>query len=302
MTMNMKQLKYVLVLAEQESFSRAADTLNISQPSLSQYIKKIEKEIGTPLFYRTGNSFRLTDAGAAYLKIGRQMLDLEHQLDAELADLAAFRTGTITVGIAAHRSISLMPEIVKSFKAQFPGIVVRVEERKRHEIIDAAEHGEFDLCITTLPVDRQTFFCETVLVEENVIALPAQTAVTSRLLPNRKFPAIPVSALENTYFAMLNDEHPMQRELAALCEQHQLHLTKAVECTGLSALLEMVKVGVGAAYVPSCIAKPQPDVQFFSLEEETARREIVMIWRKEQYQSHSVQALADLIRKQFGKL
>ena len=76
--MNTKQLKYGLVLARDGSFSRAANTLNITQPSLSQYIRKIEKELGTELFDRANGDVRLTDAGRVYLEAGRQILDLEH--------------------------------------------------------------------------------------------------------------------------------------------------------------------------------------------------------------------------------
>ncbi|MBQ9942850.1 MAG: LysR family transcriptional regulator [Clostridia bacterium] len=80
--MNTKQLEYVQVLAREGSFSRAADALNISQPSLSQYIKKIETEIGLPLFDRTNGNVRLTDAGHVYLSSGKQILDLEQQMNA----------------------------------------------------------------------------------------------------------------------------------------------------------------------------------------------------------------------------
>ena len=86
--MNLKQFRYVLTLADEGSFSRAAETLNIKQPSLSQYIKKIEKEVGMELFDRSGGDVRLTDAGRAYIDIGRKMLDLEHQLEGRFSDLA----------------------------------------------------------------------------------------------------------------------------------------------------------------------------------------------------------------------
>ena len=78
--MNMKQLKYVLVLAHEGSFSLAADTLGISQPSISQYIKKIEKEQGVELFDRTSGDVRITDAGRIYIEDGRKILDLEKQM------------------------------------------------------------------------------------------------------------------------------------------------------------------------------------------------------------------------------
>ena len=299
--MNMKQLKYVLVLADLGSFSRAAESLGISQPSLSQYIRKIEQQIGAELFDRSGNSLQLTDAGNAYIKIGRSILDLEHQLDRELADLAAFRAGTISIGISAHRSVSLMPEIVKEFRKIYPGIVLCIEEHKRNNIVERAQRGEFDLCITTLPVDKNEFYCETVMSDENVIIVPDFISLPCRQISNRKFPAIQISSLSGMEFALLNEDHPMQQAFSSLCNRYKLCIKKTVECTSLNALFEMVKAGIGAAFVPSCIAKPQPGVKVFSIEENTERREIVLIWRKNIYQSRAVLDFIALIKDILSK-
>lgn len=300
-TMNMKQLKYVLVLAELGSFSRAADSLGISQPSLSQYVRKIEQQLGTDLFDRSGSTLRLTDAGNAYIKVGRQILDLEHQLDEELNDLAAFRTGTVTIGISAHRSVSLMPEIVKAFRELYPGIVLRIEEYKRQNIIERAQHGEFDLCITTPPVDKNEFFCVTVMLEENVIVVPDTVCLPCRQLPDRKYPAVSIASLSHMQFALLNEEHPMQQAFSALCSHYGLSIEKTVECTSLNALFEMVKAGIGAAFVPSCIAKPQPGIRVYSIAEDTDRREIVLIRRKNVYQSRPVLDLIALIKEMLSR-
>ena len=152
--MNLKQFKYVLTLANEHTFSRAAEVLNITQPSLSQYIKKTEKSLGMDLFDRTGGEVRLTDAGRVYIDVGRKMLDLEHRLEAQLSDIALYKAGTITVGLSAHRAVALMPPIVKAFNTLYPGITLRIIEKPRAALIEAAGHGEFDLVITTLPIDE----------------------------------------------------------------------------------------------------------------------------------------------------
>ena len=232
--MNLKQFKYVLTLADEHNFSAAADVLNITQPSLSQYIKKVEKEVGQTLFDRTNGDVCLTDAGRAYIDIGRQMLDLEHQLEERLSDIAVYKTGTLMIGISAHRSVAFMAPIVKSFKDVYPGITLRIIEKKRNELIEAAGHGEFDLVITTLPVDDR-FIYETIFVEENVIA--TTNTLSAEESKDFKFPAIRVEELNGMHFAMLNEEHLMQKELEELVKAHHLHLQKEVECTSLEALV-----------------------------------------------------------------
>ncbi len=293
--MNLKQFRYVLTLADEGSFSRAAEALIIKQPSLSQYIKKIENEVGMELFDRSGGDIRLTDAGRAYIDIGRKMLDLEHQLEGKFSDIASFKSGSIVIGISAHRSVALMPPIVSSFKSLYSGITLKIVERYRAELIEAAGHGEFDLVITTLPVDTSIFTYETLFVEENVVAskypLPSEKGT--------KFSVISASALNGLSFAMLNEEHLMQRELNELIKKHGLKLNKEVECTSLEALVEMVKEGIGAAFIPACLAK-DPSLHYYSIKETVPKREIVVMYRKEQYLSKAVLDLKKLMHQLLG--
>ena len=293
--MNLKQFRYVLTLADEGSFSRAAETLNIKQPSLSQYIKKIEKEVGMELFDRSGGDVRLTNAGRAYIDIGRKMLDLEHQLEGRFADLASFKSGSIVIGISAHRSVALMPPIVSTFKSLYPGITLKIVERYRAELVEAAEHGEFDLVITTLPVDTALFTYETLFVEENVVASKHPLQSEDRA----KFPVISATTLNNLSFAMLNEEHLMQRELDELIKKHGLMLNKEVECTSLEALVEMVKAGVGTAFIPACLAK-DPSLHYYSIKETVPKREIVVMYRREQYLSKAVLDLKELMHQLLG--
>ncbi len=295
--MNLKQFRYVLTLADEGSFSRAAETLNIKQPSLSQYIKKIEKEVGMELFDRSGGDVRLTDAGRAYIDIGRKMLDLEHQLEGRFSDLATYKTGSIIIGISAHRSVALMPPVVSAFKSLYSGVTLRIVEKGRADLLDAAGHGEFDLVVTTLPVDTDFFTYETLFIEENVVA--TKETIKAEDIEEKKFPAISASSLNRLSFAMLNEDHLMQRELDELIKTHDLKLRKEVECTSLEALVEMVKAGVGSAFIPACLAK-DPTLHYFSIQEAVPKREIVVMYRKEQYLSKAVLDLKELMHSLLG--
>lgn len=295
--MNPKQFKYVLVLAQEGSFSKAAEVLSIRQPSLSQYIKKIEQEVGMELFDRSGGNLCLTDAGRIYIEVGRKMFDLIHQMEERFSDLSEGKTGTITVGVSAHRSAALMPRIAKAFSVKYPRMVLRIVEKNYGEILDAAEHGEFDLCLTTLNVEDKLFISETVQLEENVLAFPVNVELPSEPMEGRRFPAISARELNNMSFVMLNEEHPMQKELNALSAEFGLTLRKKVECTSLQALLEMVKVGIGAALIPACLAKNDPRVRFYSVREEIHKREIYLIYRREQYFSEAMKDLVAIIRE-----
>ena len=196
--MNTKQLKYVLVLAKEGSFSRAAESLNISQPSLSQYIKKIEKNIGLELFDRTNGEVRLTDAGHAYLDAGRKIIDLEHQLEVTFSDLATNKTGSLIIGTTPYRAVSIMPEIARYFQERYPGMHLVVREATTAELLEGMLHGGYDLCLTLLPTDECIFQWEKVVEEEAIIAVPATYPLFETYdIPDRKYPAINAEVLNN---------------------------------------------------------------------------------------------------------
>ena len=303
--MNLKQFKYVLTLANEGTFSKAAEKLNISQPSLSQYVKNIEKEIGATLFERTGSNVRLTDSGKVYIDAGRKILDIERQMSTKIEDISNNKCGTIIVGVSAHRTASIMPSIVKEFKDLYPGYCLTLDERARPLLIDATGNGEFDLCLTTLPVDTKLFNVKTVMYEENVIAVPSGEIADefdkkAEKINGRSFPAISVKDLDGLDFAMLSDDRPMQKELKVICDTYSIDLKKTVECISLEALIAMVSSGMGLAFVPQCMAIESEKVKYFSIKEETKRREIVVITRKNKYLSQPIRDLMTVIEKQLG--
>ena len=214
--MNTKQLQYVLTLAHEGSFSKAADVLNISQPSLSQYIKKIEKEIGLELFDRTRGDIRLTDAGRVYIEAGKQILDIEHQMENSFTDLASYKTGSLIIGAAPYRAASMMPVIASSFQKLHPGMHLIVREGTTAELVEGMEHGEYDLALTLLPIDKRLFNYEKVVEEELILAMPSTyTDLPTTDIPDRKHPAVDESVLNGKSMVMLTDTQFMQKQLGS---------------------------------------------------------------------------------------
>lgn len=298
--MNTKQLEYVLVLSLEGSFSGAADRLNISQPSLSQYIKKIETEVGMPLFERTGGNVRLTDAGRVYVEAGKKILDLEHQMNAEIGDIAAYRTGSLVIGTSPFRSAAMMPEIAKYFRTVYPGMHLVVEELQTEELLDGTERGEFDFCLTLRPSDDRGFAYEKVMEEELVLAVPSSYApIPSVSCGKRKYPAVDAKALNGMQFVMITETQVMQRALDALCRDYELTVGKAAVVKSLEAQIAMVRAGIGMALVPSGIERfcSAGEVRFYSFVEELPKREVVALWRKDRYLSEAARDLIKGIKK-----
>ena len=296
--MNAKQFKYVLVLAKEGSFSKAADILNISQPSLSQYIKKIEQQLDLPLFSRTNGVLRLTDAGRLYIDTGRKVLDLERQMEVKLADLKTHKSGSIIIGTAPYRAAAMMPLIAYKFRQIYPGMHLIVREGTTAELIEGMEHGEYDMCLTLQQHDNKSCVYETVMEEELVLAVPTKQAVfKGEVQRNRKYPAIDAEQINNKSLVQLTDRQFMQIQLNAFLKEYHLSVKTAAIVKSLEAQIEMVKSGLGMALVPSGIDRfcSHGEVTFYSFLQELPKREIVIMWRKDKELSEPAKELKDMI-------
>ena len=296
--MNTKQLQYVLTLAHEGSFSRAADTLNISQPSLSQYIKKIEREIGIDLFDRTNGDVRITDAGRVYIEAGKKILDIEHQMENSFTDLAANKTGSLIIGAAPYRAASMMPVIAKRFQTLYPGMHLIVREGTTAELTEGMEHGEYDLALTLLPIDKRLFDFKKVVEEELILAVPSSfPPFRTEQVNGRKHPSVDASVLNGAAMVMLTESQFMQKQLEDLLLEKHLAVSTAATVKSLEAQIEFVKAGVGMALMPRGIERfcSDEEVTFYSFTDALPKREVVVMWRRGTKLSKTVEKLINII-------
>lgn len=301
--MNLKQFKYVLVLSREGSFSRAAEELNISQPSLSQYVKKIENDLGIALFDRTGGNVRLTDAGRVYIDIGRKMLDLEHRMSVEFSDLAENKTGSVIVGTSPYRSAGMMPLIAKRFQELYPRMHIVVEEHVTSDLIDGLARGEFDLCVLMLPVDDRTFDYEYVVEEELLLAVPASAQPLDAIpMEGRRYDAVDIREIKGKGFVTITETQLMQRLFDSICAEHEITTECAAVVKSLEAQIAMVRAGVGMAIVPSGIERfcGDGEVRFYSFAQELPRRDVVAVWRHDRPLSKAARDLVQIMKECFS--
>ena len=296
--MNTKQFQYVLTLAREGSFSKAADTLNITQPSLSQYIKKIEREVGITLFDRTNGDVRITDAGRVYIETARQILDLEHQMENSISDIAGNRAGSLIIGAAPYRAASMLPAIASAFKTIHPGMHLIVREGTTAELVESMEHGEYDLALTLLPIDGRVFNWEKVVEEELILAVPSSyPALPATSTPARKYKAVDAIVLNGQSLVMLTDTQFMQKQLQNILIEKKISIYTAAIVKSLEAQIEFVKAGVGMALVPSGIERFCNDgsVTFYSFTDSIPKREVVVMWRKDCKLSQVAEEVKEII-------
>lgn len=192
----------------------------------------------------------------------------------------------------------MMPQIVKSFKDKYPGMYIVVEEMTSIELIDAAEHGRFDLCLTIAPVNNRLFSYEKI-AEEVLLAIPTSyLEFESKIMPGKKNPAIDASYLSGHSFIKITESQVMQEILDDICFDFGLDIKTSAVVKSLEAQIAMVRAGVGMALVPSGIETfcLEDEVQFYSFEQSFPKREVVAMWRNDRVLNQAESDLLEIMK------
>src|SRR5260370_40230580 len=149
--MEIHQLAYFESVSRHLHFTRAAEELNVAQPSVSQQIRKLETELGAPLFHRMKRRVALTEAGETFLPHARAVLQRLDEARLEVQELSGLRKGTLAVGAPPSVGTHLLPRALASFSKRHPGIALTFREAGSPTLITQLEHGELDLAIVIQP-------------------------------------------------------------------------------------------------------------------------------------------------------
>ena len=147
--MNVRQALYIRTIAEEGGVTAAAKKLHISQPSLSQMLRQIEEEAGTPLFERGAQVFRPTYAGERYLHAAEVILNTNEILENELREIRGEERGRLRLGISVQRSIQLLPKVLPEFTRLYPKVEFRLHEAGSAYLEQMVQSGQVDLALAS---------------------------------------------------------------------------------------------------------------------------------------------------------
>ena len=150
--MELRDLRSFLAVAHHRNFSRAAEQLHVSQPALSEQIRKLEDELGTPLFDRTSRGATLTDAGDAFLPQARAVLAAADAAAESVRMVAHGLAGTLTLGFIDSAAVGILPPLIRRFTARYPELKLRLRELSTRQQLEAVAEGEIDVGIVGGPV------------------------------------------------------------------------------------------------------------------------------------------------------
>lgn len=200
--MEIRQLRYMLKIAEERSFSKAAKQLYITQPSLSHYIANLEKQLGVKLFDRTNSPLTLTDAGKLFAEKARNVLNQHDELLVQINEIASCKTGELTIGISSIRGANLLPQVLPVFCERFPGIEINLIQENSKELIELTCNGTTSLSI--LPLSEKPKLLEYVAIqqEELLVSLPPKHPLLPKAVPQqgKRYPQISLALLKDEPF------------------------------------------------------------------------------------------------------
>ncbi|AAK79022.1 DNA-binding transcriptional LysR family regulator [Clostridium acetobutylicum] len=201
--MDFKELQYVLAIAKNNSISKAAKELYISQPSLSKYLQNLEKNLDLKLFERMGNNFILTYAGERYIKCAKDILRIKKNLDDEFFDILSHKKGRLNIACSIVRSPYIIPETVPKFKKLYPNVDINfLEETESNNLDKLVINGEADLAIFNYSKSNPMLGCELLKDEEITLVVGRNhpLAKEGKKLEGCKFPWIDIKRFKNDDF------------------------------------------------------------------------------------------------------
>jgi DNA-binding transcriptional LysR family regulator len=294
--MNLRQLSYILTIAQEQSFSKAAKKLYISQPSLSQYVHKIETELGVKLFKRT-MPLKLTYAGEQYVHTAALIFAQQERLEQILFDVREEKTGHITIGAGALNSAFILPHAITAFRQLYPGVGIAIREKIEPELFGEVKKGEYDLAITTLPVENE-FASRRIREDGFLLAVPKTFVANVAGEPGGDYAYTTLAEYRRCTFIVLQPHLILHQVLDRLCRNEGFLPESKLECGSVTTAICLVQAGAGISLVPASAIhyiSDWQDVRFFQIRNCNERRSISVFYNADKYLTKPESALIDIL-------
>lgn len=274
--MELRHLRYFAAVAETRHFGRAADRLHMAQPALSQSIRQLESELGTPLFIRTTRQVSLTPAGEFLFEEAQRVLGAVEDSIRGVRRIADGRLGLVRIAFTGTAAFTQLPRIARTLKRDHPGIALEIHaDLLTPTQATMLREGSLDLGVLRPPTSGDDLEMRTIEVEPLVLAVPADHRLATE-------PVIAVSDLRTEDFVVYADSHSAVNDaVLRTCRAASFAPRKEHEAPGTAALLALVAAGLGVALLPASVrAVPLAGVVFRDVLA-TATVELACAWRAE---------------------
>ncbi len=290
--MELRHLRYFLAVAESLSYTRAADTLHLTQPTLSQQIKQLEQDLDTVLFDRVGRTIRLTAAGEVFRQHAERALKEITTARSALDELEGLAHGSLTIGVFQSFNSSLLPPILAEFSASHPGIRVSVRQLPARDMEDLLTKGKLDIGIAYSPTVSDRMEIEELFDEPMML-------VVGKKHPYSRRPEIHVDQLRDQPLILLTPEFPSRQLLSQWFDAAGFQPRITIEINSTDAILATVKCSRLATIQTERMAKVVPGLSCIRLKPRLTRT-VAILWHRDSYRSAAARAFAAMIKNTYS--
>lgn len=300
--MNNIKLDYFLTIVEEGSLTRAAQKLFVSQSSLSQYLKRLEKALDVDLYEHSMSPVRLTDAGKLLYEHVLRTTRQEENLRRELQDIKMDLRGIIRFGVPLWRSANLLPRVLPPFHARYPHIRVELEECPADQLIQALLNDRIDLAVMNLPhtLDYSRFVCQKLCEERFLVAMPENHPLTLQALDSGKYlhgnPVIPFDYLERIPWIATKPGMNSTVEANHLLGKNQVFPQVLVSTANMTTAINLVAEGMGFCFVPERgaeVCMRPGKVRYFEVDSPDHAWTLAVVHRRDVYLPRIAQLFID---------
>lgn len=292
--MNLRDLHYVLRVAETGNFKRAADLCHVSQPTLSMQIKKMEEYLGIQLFERTHKSVMLTEAGKRIIAIAGPMIEGEAQIHALARAIRDPRAGTFRLGAIPTLASYVFPRFMPRLKTVFPAMQLLLIEEKTENLLTQLKTGKSDAALLALPIDEPSLESAPLLNDEFLLAVAPGHALA-------RHKNIQLNSLLGHSLLLLDEGHCLRDQALSVCHAHGAEEDATFRATSLETLRVMVQSDANLmTLMPAIAATPAPALRYIPFTDPAPSRTIGLVWRKTSARGEVMREMAAIMRESKG--
>lgn len=297
--MDIKYLNYVLIIAQEKNLRRAAEKLYISQPSLSQYLTKLEAELGTPLFMRTSKELVLTDAGKLYVETIQTIVDLRNKMYRDITNLTY--KNHLSIATTSQWGIHLVSQVIPEFTRKYPGIMLELTESFFPSMSKILKNGEVDICLASVITPNLNYNVN-VLGEEEIMLMTS----SSHDFCQTHNPSVPVSmeALvelsDHERLLLTSKGSTTQTLVEAMFQKLNYYPRITGYFDNINTVCKMVAGGMGISFIPKTCISATEAITCYSLEHRLCRQHIIA-YRKDPELDFTIGELIKMIQECYNK-
>ena len=292
--MNLRDLKYLVALADHKHFGRAAAACYVSQPTLSTQIKKLEDELGVPLVERAPRKVMLTPAGRDAAERARRIVAEVEQMKEAARRSQDPEAGTVRLGMFPTLGPYLLPHVVPRIRARFPHLELLLVEEKSDVLLSRLREGKLDAGLLALPVADDQLHTEFLFEEPFVLAVPESHPLAQR-------GSLTLAELSHQQLLLLEDGHCLREQALDVCRLSGANEKSEFRATSLETLRQMVAANVGITLLPTLAVKPpvarSPNIHLLGFSDSHPSRRIAMVWRKSSAMAGFLKVFAQVFRE-----